>query len=202
MIQHVLFDADGVLQEIPGGWEAAMVPYVGERAYEFLRAAWKDERPTLAGDGDLRPLLAARLREFDVDAEVDEVLENVWFRIEADSRSLDLVAQVREAGYGVHVGTNQDQHRAAYMQRALPYNALFDTFFSSHALGVAKPDPDFFTEIATRLSADTSEILFIDDTGRNIVAAREAGIASIHWTITDGHDTLVEEMARFGVRIG
>ena len=35
-IRHVLFDADGVIQTIPGGWYTAMEPYVGERAQEFL----------------------------------------------------------------------------------------------------------------------------------------------------------------------
>lgn len=200
MIQHVLFDADGVLQEIPGGWEAAMAPYVGDRAHEFLRAAWKDELPTLAGDGDLRPLLAARLHEFGVEASTDEILEEVWFRIEVDARSLALVAQVRQAGYVVHVGTNQDRHRAGHMQRALPYDALFDSFFSSHALGVAKPDPRFFLEITQRLGADPSEILFIDDTERNVVGARAAGLPAIRWTIAEGHERLVAEMEGHGVR--
>jgi hypothetical protein len=34
-IRHVLFDADGVIQSIPGGWHTAMEPYLGERAQEF-----------------------------------------------------------------------------------------------------------------------------------------------------------------------
>ena len=48
-IRHVLFDADGVLQDVPGGYQAAAEPYLGERAMEFLHRAWDDELPALAG---------------------------------------------------------------------------------------------------------------------------------------------------------
>lgn len=46
-IRHVLFDADGVLQILPGGWYAAMRPYLGDRLQEFLDRTWQDELPTL-----------------------------------------------------------------------------------------------------------------------------------------------------------
>lgn len=72
-IRHLLFDADGVIQSIPGGWYTAIEPYVGERAREFLHGAWKQELPMLAGQGDYLPLLAARLTEFGVSAPVEEV---------------------------------------------------------------------------------------------------------------------------------
>ncbi|HEX6148424.1 hypothetical protein [Nocardioides sp.] len=38
MIQHALIDADGVLQDLAGGWVAALEPFVGKRAGEFLGA--------------------------------------------------------------------------------------------------------------------------------------------------------------------
>lgn len=40
MIRHLLFDADGVLQDIPGGWYAAMEPYLGGKSREFLHQTW------------------------------------------------------------------------------------------------------------------------------------------------------------------
>ena len=58
-IQHVLFDANGVLQDVPGGWEAATEPYLGERTAEFLHRVWDDELAALAGQADLLPLIAA-----------------------------------------------------------------------------------------------------------------------------------------------
>ena len=66
MIRHILFDADGVLQDIPGGWEGSLAPFLGERSGEFLRETWREEFATLAGIGDYKPLLAARLASYGV----------------------------------------------------------------------------------------------------------------------------------------
>ena len=111
-VRHVLFDADGVLQDVPGGWEAAARPYLGERAMEFLRRAWDDELPALAGQAELLPLVG---------------------------------------------------------------------------------------EAARRIGADPAAVLFIDDSARNVTAAREAGLAAEQWTFADGHATLLGLLAKHGV---
>ena len=198
-IRHVLFDADGVLQSVPGGWFTAMEPYVGERAQEFLHGAWKDEKPMLAGQGDYLPLLAARLIEFGVPVPAEDVYHDVWHRIEPDGESLALVRALRANGYGVHLGTNQDRLRAAHMRVALGYDALFDVSCYSCDLGVAKPDVGFFAAAAGSIGAVPSSILFIDDTARNVEGARAAGLAAEQWELPQGHDVLVALFARHGV---
>lgn len=200
-IKHVLFDADGVLQEPPGGWYALMEPFAGERAHEFLHYTWKHEKPSLSGIGDYRALLAEDLRTFAIEASVDEILEEVWFRIEVDEESLELVRRVRELGLGVHLGTNQDVLRAAHMRESLDYQERFDSCFYSCDVGVAKPDRGFFDRVAREIGADPSEILFIDDSEGNVNGARAAGLAGIHWCIGDGHDALIDALATHGVRI-
>jgi putative hydrolase of the HAD superfamily len=198
-IRHVLFDADGVLQSVPGGWYTAMEPYVGDRAQEFLHGAWKDEKPMLAGQGDYLPLLAARLIEFGVPAPAEDVYHAVWHRIEPDGGSLALVRALRANGYGVHLGTNQDRLRAAHMRAALGYDALFDVSCYSCDLGVAKPDAGFFAAAAGSIGAEPSSILFIDDSARNVEGARAAGLAAEEWELAQGHDVLVALLARHGV---
>jgi putative hydrolase of the HAD superfamily len=198
-IRHLLFDADGVIQSVPGGWYRAMEPYVGPRAQEFLHGAWKQELPMLAGQGDYLPLLAARLAEFGVSAPVEEVYRDVWLRIELDGESLGLVRALRANGYGVHLGTNQERNRAAHMRSALGYNALFDVCCYSCDLGVAKPDPAFFAAAARRIAAEPASILFIDDGARNVEGARAAGLAAEQWELGQGHEVLLASLARHGV---
>ncbi len=198
-ILHVLFDADGVLQDMPGGWYAALEPYVGERAREFCHQTWKDELPTLAGRGDYLPLLAAVLLEYGVTEPVDLVYRQVWQRIERDDASFGIVAALRRNGYGVHLGTNQERRRGDYMRTELGYDALFDTSCYSYDVGVAKPDPSFFTEAARRIGADPSTILFIDDSAANVGGARAAGLTAVHWDLEQGHDALVDLLAQHGV---
>jgi putative hydrolase of the HAD superfamily len=198
-IRHVLFDADGVLQDIPGGWYAAMEPYLGDRTREFLHRTWKDELPMLAGRGDYLPLLAATLAEYGVKTPVEVVYQDVWQRIVTSEESFAIVEALRRTGYGVHLGTNQEKYRGAHMRTALGYDDLFDVSCYSYDLGVAKPDPSFFVEAAHRIAADPSTILFIDDNAANVEGALSAGFAAERWELPDGHDTLVALFARYGV---
>ena len=200
-VRHVLFDADGVLQELPGGWHSAMEPFLGERTQEFLEQTWADELPTLRGDGDYLPMLETLLLSYDERLDVDEVYDAVWRNITVHEASLQLVKSVRAAGLGVHLGTNQEQHRARHMRTALGYDELFDVSCYSHDLGVAKPDPAFFVAAAERIGDDPAAILFIDDSSRNVEGARRAGMRAVHWDITQGYDRLSELMVAEGVDV-
>jgi putative hydrolase of the HAD superfamily len=198
-IGHVLLDADGVIQHLPGGWYAAMEPYLGDRAREFLHRTWKDELPMLAGHGDYLPTLAATLAEYGVTVPVQDVYSDVWHRIEVVGESVALVQALRRHGYGVHLATNQESHRAAYMRDVLGYDALFDVSCYSCDLGAAKPAPAFFDEAVRRIGTDPTAILFIDDSARNVEGARAAGLAAEQWSLDQGHAALARVLASWGV---
>jgi putative hydrolase of the HAD superfamily len=198
-IRHVMFDADGVLQELPGGWIAAAEPYFGERTLEFLQRSYEAHLPTLAGQGDHMAILAAILAEFGVTVPVADVYRGIWLRMEPAAASLAVVSSLRRSGYGVHLGTNQERYRAAHMREVLGYDALFDVCCYSCELGAAKPDPAFFAEAVRRIGADPAAVLFIDDTGENVAAARAAGLTAEQWCLKDGHDVLRDLLARHGI---
>ena len=190
----------GVVQEVPDvDWYALAEPFVGARAREFLRRAWALERPTLAGQGGFLLLLAALLVEFDVHASDDEVFAGAWCRVAAVPATVALVDALRRNGYGVHLGTNQDAHRAAFLRTAFGYDDLFDTSCYSCELGVAKPDAAFFVEAARRIGAAPETIILVDDDLVNVDAAPAAGMPSIHWTVRDGHEALLAQLGRYGV---
>ncbi len=52
----------------------------------------------------------------------------------------------------------------------------FDALVYSCRIGVAKPDPRAYEICAERLGVKPADVLFFDDTDRNIVAAREVGM--------------------------
>jgi putative hydrolase of the HAD superfamily len=198
-IRHVMFDADGVLQDLPGGWIAAAEPYFGGRALEFLERSMVTQLPTLAGQGDHLALLAVTLAEFGVTVPVEDVYRDIWLRMEPAAASLDVVRALRRGGYGVHLGTNQERYRAAYMREVLGYDALFDVSCYSWEVGAAKPDPAFFAEAARRIGAEPAVILFIDDSRQNVAAARAAGLTAEQWSLDEGHDALHDLLTRHGV---
>jgi len=202
VIRHVLFDADGVLQELPGGWIAAAEPFFGERTMEFLQRSYEAHLPTLAGQGDHMTILAGILADFAITVPLADVYRGIWLGMVPATESLDLVRALRRGGYGVHLGTNQESYRAAHMREVLGYDGLFDVSCYSCELGAAKPDPAFFTEAVRRIGAEPAAILFIDDSGGNVAAAREAGLSAEQWTLDDGHAALRGLLARYGVTAG
>lgn len=199
VITHVLLDADGVLQDLPGGWYAAMEPFLGERAREFLHRTWADELPTLAGEGDYLPMLEATLREYGVTVPVDEVYAAVWHRIDEVASSFDVVAGLRRAGYGVHLATNQERGRGTHMHDVLGYRDRFDVSAYSWQVGAAKPDPEFFHRVVRLIGAPAEEVLFVDDNEANVRGARSAGLVAEQWHFEHGPGSLVELLARHGV---
>jgi putative hydrolase of the HAD superfamily len=198
-IRHVMFDADGVLQELPGGWVAAAEPYFGARTMDFLQQSYEAQRPTLAGQGDHLANLATVLADFGVTAPLEDVYRDIWLAAVPAPASLDLVRALRASGYGVHLGTNQERHRAAHMREVFGYDSLFDVSCYSWELGAAKPDPAFFAEAARRIGGDPAAILFVDDSLPNVAAAQDAGLVAEQWCLDDGHDALRALLARHGV---
>ena len=70
---------------------------------------------------------------------------------------------------------------------------LFDRVFISSELGIAKPDPKFFTEVLTQIGADANDAVMIDDNPHNIDGAATAGVDGI---IFRSNDLLFEELDR------
>ena len=208
-VRHVLFDADGVLQHLPGGWYAAAAPFLGDLTEDFLRDAWAAEVPLLTGgDGDFLAILTGLLEDHGATGSADEVYTAVWNAIVTNQETAEVVRRVRAAGYGAHLGTNPARHRGSFMRAGLGYDDLFDMSCYSYDLGVAKPDPEFFRRCAERIGADPGEILFVDDSARNVAAARSVGMTALHWSFDPaaeadhtGHDALVGELAAHGVHL-
>ena len=198
-IRHLLFDADGVLQQVRGGFYAAAEALLGEHARAVLDEASARERSFLAGDEDFLPVVAEVLREQGLDVAAADLYAAVWQNTEPSAASFDLVRRLRAADYGVHLGTNQVRRRAEHMRTTLGYDDVFDVSLYSCELGVAKPDPAFFEKAATRIGAEPARVLFVDDHPANVAGARSTGMAAVHWCLDEGHDALVERLAEHGV---
>jgi putative hydrolase of the HAD superfamily len=188
-VRHVLLDADGVMQDLPGGWRAALDPFLGARSEEFVAALADDEQACLLGEPFL-PVLGALLERFGVTAPAAEVHAAVWERIEVAPDSVAVVRELRADGLGVHLATNQNPERAAYMRRSLGYGELFDGTFYSCEVGAAKPEPAYFAAALATLGAAPDEVLFVDDSARNVEGARSAGLRAELWHLDRGHDVL------------
>ncbi|CAI9398818.1 HAD family hydrolase [Nocardioides sp. T2.26MG-1] len=201
-IRHVLLDADGVLQSVPGGWLAAVEQFVGDGAIEFLEQTWAEELPALRGEGDFLAEFTRAVERRGLDVDAAEFYRAVWNAIEVAPESVDLVHQLRAGGYGVHLGTNQERHRAAYMRTVLGYDDLFDVSCYSCDLGAVKPERAYFERALDQIGVPAAQVLFIDDNVANVEGARAAGLAAEHWELTRGLPELWSLLAGHGVEPG
>ncbi|HQF03614.1 MAG TPA: HAD-IA family hydrolase [Phycicoccus sp.] len=180
MSVHVLlWDADGVLQHGPRGWNwRARLDRIGGPG--FADAVFRAELPALRGEARLADVLAEVLAERrDVPLEVDDLL-GLWEMASVDEQAFAFVAELRASGIPCHLATNQQDHRRIWMRDELGYDSLFERTFYSCELGVAKPDPRFFEAILQELDLPASAVGFIDDASANVATAEALGIRTYH----------------------
>ncbi len=123
-VEHVLLDADGVLQRSPHDPYAVLRRWAGARAEELAHELWAAEKPALRGEEDFLDVLARVLPGYTEGADPAEVHAALWLDITVDASSLTLARRLREQGAGVHLATNQHRQRGEHMRTALGYDDL------------------------------------------------------------------------------
>jgi len=73
------------------------------------------------------------------------------------------------------------------------FSELFDKTYFSHEIGMRKPDEDIYHYVLKDLKLEASEVLFIDDTEMNIIAANQMGWNTVLWQNKELSD-LVDEL--------
>ena len=191
-VRHVLRDADGVVQQsvMLGGEIDALTSHLGEGTTDWLLRTFPADGPVLRGRADVVPLLAEALLASGSDADPQRVYDELWLAVEVSPESLAVARSLRASGVGVHLATNQDRGRAAYMKAELGYDEVFDSSFYSSDVGWAKPSAEYFTHVVDALGAGPDEVLFVDDSQTNVDGAGFAGLRAERWEIGDGMDTL------------
>ena len=71
--------------------------------------------------------------------------------------------------------------------------AQFDVVVISHLVGLRKPEAPIFELAADKLGVPPRDCVFVDDTRANVAAARELGMAAVHYT---GEPAQLAEVAR------
>jgi putative hydrolase of the HAD superfamily len=195
-VRAVLWDADGVLQHLPAGWEASMRPVVEGHLTDlegFLAEAFEAERPALRGEASWLEILPELLDRWGVPQLYDDALR-VWLSIVPQDDVRALVTALRAEGLACFLATSQTEHRGRYMAENLGYDTLLDGAFWSYDLGVAKPDPAYFTTVLERLDLEPHEVLFVDDSATNVESARAVGLAAVHWHVDEGLPVLRDRL--------
>lgn len=201
-IEHILLDADGVLQYPTVRWRAALKSVLELEDETQVDAVLNDileaETEVLESPTGFIERLEAKLAKWNRSALVSETL-NALHAIEVHADVMQTVQALRRAGFRCHIGSNQQALRAKHMSEVLNYRSLFDREFYSCFLGAAKPKPEFFEKTIAELGCNSGAVLFLDDRTENVEAAKRAGLDAMVFFGTDGALSLQRQLAGFGV---
>lgn len=100
--------------------------------------------------------------------------------------TVTVLRDLHTAGVPVFALTNWSGELFHHAMERFDFLALFDDIVVSGDERVAKPAPEIFTLLETRTGHPLTDCVFIDDSPRNIEAARHAGLDAILFTDT-GH---------------
>ena len=156
------------------------------------------ELPALAGERDFTEVATEVLERWGLADRTDAVLA-FWTRLELDQEVTALIRELRAGGAACWLATNQHELRRAYMSTSLGYDELLDGQLYSCDLGVAKPDPAYFTRAVAQIGCDPGAALFIDDREPNVLGARSAGLRAEVFHLSSGADALRDILAAHGL---
>ena len=189
----MLFDADGVMQQNPAGWEAFLRRY-GDGFVDDLFAS---EAPAMVGARSFPDVLDEVVARWELPVAASELLGH-WRDVEVSAPSVAVVRLLRASGVGCYLASNQHAYRASYL-RSLAYDELFDEQFYSCDLGETKSSAKFFALVLDRLQLPAHEVLLVDDGSSYVEVARSAGLRAVQWCIDDGVSELRRLLSSHGL---
>jgi len=177
MFKLYIFDMGGVVSR-----NTSVVPdisaYLEFNGAEMIEFAWDDFEALTTGAIPVEEFT----RRFSLKSgrAVEDDLLTRFFHPELD---LDVVNTIDNLKNGARVvaGTNTiTPHYDLHLQKG-DYE-IFDAVYASHQMGLAKPDPDFYTYILDREGFSPEQAVFVDDVPANVEAAEKLGIHSFVFT--------------------
>ena len=178
--KFALLDADGLLLKKYPEYFSERFARENDVPLEAMVPFYKGEfRLCQQGKADLKAELAKCLPKWNWDKGVDEFL-NYWFTsdVTPDEAVLVEVQKIRDRGIRCYLTSDNEKYRAQYMLEQLDFRNRLDGHFFSYEVGYQKSQPEYFTEILTRLGANPSEVVFWDDDQTNVDVAKTLGIDS------------------------
>lgn len=109
---------------------------------------------------------------------VNKILNSIY-EMKFDTYKLKLLKE-KYPDIKLVVATNHVSFIQDYILKT--FGNIFDKIYISANMNAIKPDREFYTQILKDLNISSEEMLFLDDSERNIFGAKQCNIPTIHVT--------------------
>lgn len=176
MIKAIAIDADGVIfRETPFFvFYAATAGIKPEVIDEFFNGPYKQCQ---LGRADLFEILTEYKHKLKWERAVEELISE-WFDYEnvPDANLMEVIQNIRSKGVITILATDQEKYRTEYFKTNNNFEDYFDEIAASYAYGHLKTENEYYAHILNKYSLKASELLFWDDSIKNLNVARKLGI--------------------------
>jgi 2-haloacid dehalogenase len=111
-------------------------------------------------------------------------------------QTVRVLSDLKAAGTRCYTLSNMEPQAFTVRAARFPFMTWFDGHVISGFEGVAKPDPRIFEILLERYRLAPEATFFMDDSPRNVEAARALGIHAVHYTDAD---QLRQELRALGI---
>jgi 2-haloacid dehalogenase len=185
MINTIIYDLGGVLID----WNPLYVyenyfEKTSDRAFFFQNictAEWNEEQDAGRSIAEANKLLIAQYPEW------EQAIKDYYGRWKEMIKgpiqdSVDLLATIKNTGrYNLYALTNWSAETFPYALEKFEFLSWFKGILVSGEEKTRKPFDDFYQKLFEKYNLELTDTVFIDDNIRNIEAARNLGINSIHF---------------------
>lgn len=182
MIKNIIFDIGNVLSDFrwreflaDKGFDGEMIERIGKASvltdtwYEFDRGFYSDE--------EVVELFVKN--DPGIGKELHRAFDNVEGMVRLKAGTFEWIRSLKAKGLKLYYLSNYSHKAETQCPEATSFIPEFDGGILSYTVKMTKPDPAVYGLLLSRYGLDPSETVFIDDTEKNVVAARKLGIAGI-----------------------
>ncbi len=193
---HLLLDIDGVLQFERPDLEMHLNAALGWKSdhHAFREALFcdPDYHQSLRGKSDFIDVLQRLLLLHEPGLDPRRYLDCWMSDFSLNSELIERLSAVRSRT--LSLASNQERWRGAQIASVYAGFSHFTQAYFSYEIGCRKPEQGYFEFILNDLNANPDEVLFVDNTPENILAAAAMGIRSVRFESNLQLCTVLEQL--------
>lgn len=184
MIKTIIFDIGNVLVDFR--WRKMYEEIFGLEGAELERfadatvrhQAWVDLDQGIITTEEAKEAYAKEVPEYR--EYIDRIYQEMDKMLVQFDYAVSWIQELKERGYRIYILSNWSKPAYdACKDTALSFLPLVDGVVFSYKELVIKPDKEIYDIICSRYDINPEEAVFLDDTEKNIIAAREFGLHGI-----------------------